>query len=75
MTAPHYPEVEVTIGRFAGNRLAVLGLVIGAMNDAGVPPEQVSAFVIEVNRQPETYDATLAVIASWVTVRAGEPQR
>ena len=65
---PRYPAIQVSTEGFEGNRLAVLGLVLGAMNSSGVPREQVDAFLIEVNRRPETYADTFAVCELWVTM-------
>jgi hypothetical protein len=69
VTGPRYPEIAVSTEGFEGNRLAVLGLVLGAMNSAGLPRGQVDEFLMEVNRRPETYADLLAVCGLWVTVR------
>jgi hypothetical protein len=66
---PRYPAIQVTTAGTGGNRLALLGRVLTAMNRAEVPPAEIAAFQAEVNAMPPAYDDLLGVCARWVTVR------
>jgi hypothetical protein len=64
-----YPQIEVDTAGCGGNRLAVLGRVLAAMNLHGVPPGEIAEFQRQVNAKPATFGDLIAVAALWVTLR------
>lgn len=65
MTAPvKYPHVTVQLTGQDGNAFFILGRVMGALRDAGVPEEEVDEFLREA--KSGDYDHLLATVMKWV---------
>lgn len=61
-----HPEIEVRLLGTDGNAFAVLGRVRRALRDAGLPPEEVTEFMLEATSGD--YDHLLATCFRWVEV-------
>jgi hypothetical protein len=66
MTAPRYPTVHVKLTGEDGNVYSILGRVIQALSDAGVPQEQIDAFWVEATESD--YNHALQTCMRWVDV-------
>ncbi len=68
MTDPavRHPEVRVSLVGEDGNAFAILALVRQGLRRAGVPEEEVAAFVREATA--EDYDHLLVTVMRWVDV-------
>lgn len=63
---PKHPDVKVQLVGGDGNAFSILGRVRQAMLAAGIPQEEVAAFVAEASAGD--YDELLEVCMEWVTV-------
>ena len=63
---PKYPDITVQLTGTDGNAFAVLGAVLAALRQAGVPAEERKAFQQEATAG--TYDQLLRVVMRWVEV-------
>ena len=61
-----YPEIEVQLVGQDGNAFAIMGRVMAALKDAGVPKEEVDAYYAESTSGD--YEHLIATAANWVTV-------
>ncbi len=66
MSAPKYPDVEVTLTGTDGNAFSIIGKVAKALRRASVPPAIVSEFTKEATSGD--YDHVLATAFAWVDV-------
>jgi len=67
MTEPKYPEASVKLVGEDGNAFSILGRVQRALREAGVPDDEVRAFVDEATSGD--YNALLRTVRRWVEVR------
>ena len=65
-----YPNINVKLVGEDGNAFAILGRVQGALRSAGVPPEEVKAFLAEATSGD--YDKLLRTCMAWVSVDGGD---
>lgn len=63
---PVFPDVHVELSGQDGNAFSILGRVQRAMRDAGIPEDQVKAYLAEA--QSGDYDHLLRVTMTWVDV-------
>lgn len=61
-----YPEVNVSLVGEDGNAFAILGRVQGALRRAGVPKEELNAYVAEATSGD--YNHLIHVTMNWVEV-------
>lgn len=67
MTDVKYPQVQVElVGKVSGNAFAILGAVRQAMRRAGIPKEEIDAYVKEATSGD--YDHLLGVTMNTVDV-------
>ena len=66
MTEVKYPNVQVTLVGEDGNAFAILGRVQKALRRAGVPKDEVDAFMEEATAGD--YDHLLRTTMEWVDV-------
>ena len=66
MSNVRYPNVTVPLVGEDGNAFAILGRVQRALRKAGVPKEEIDAFIKEA--MSGDYDALLATVMRWVEV-------
>jgi hypothetical protein len=67
-----YPNVKITLGDLAGpdgNAFMILGKVTGALKKAGVPKDEVDAFLKDATSAK--YDHLLATAFAWVNITYG----
>ncbi|AGT12990.1 hypothetical protein KAYACHO_86 [Mycobacterium phage KayaCho] len=64
---PKYPEVEVELIGQDGNGFLIVSKVQRALRQAGVPADEVTAYVNEAT--DGDYDDLLATTMRWITVR------
>ena len=67
MEGPKFPHVRVQLSGRDGNAFTVLGTVMKAMRRAGVPPEEVLAFMTEATAGD--YDHLLQTAMATVDIR------
>jgi Domain of unknown function (DUF4314) len=63
-TQPRYPEVQVQLSGQDGNAFAILGRTTAALRAAGVPQEDIDAYVAEATSGD--YDHLLHTTMAWV---------
>jgi hypothetical protein len=63
---PKYPDITVQLTNTDGNAFAVLGRVLRALRQAGVPEAERQAFQREATSGD--YDALLQTVLRWVAV-------
>lgn len=61
-----YPDIHVQLTGRNGNAFLLLGVVVNAMQKAGVPKEERDLFMKEATHGD--YDALLSTCAKWVDV-------
>ena len=61
---PRYPDIQVQLTGEDGNAFAILGRTTGALRRAGVPPDEIDAYLAEATSGD--YDHLLATTLSWV---------
>jgi len=66
VSGPRYPDITVRLVGEDGNAFAILGRVIRAMKQAGLPPEEIEAFRQEATAG--SYDLLLQTVMRWVDV-------
>jgi hypothetical protein len=69
---PKYPNVKITLGDLDGpdgNAFMILGKVTGALKKAGVPKDEVDAFLKDATSGK--YDHLLATAFAWVNITYG----
>jgi hypothetical protein len=64
---PKYPNVTVRLVGEDGNAFAIMGRVISAMREAGVPQKEIAKYMKE--SMAGDYDHLLMVALRWVDVR------
>lgn len=64
---PKYPDVEVELLGQDGNGFLIVSRVQRALRQAGVPADEVTAYVNEAT--DGDYDNLLAVTGQWITIR------
>ena len=63
---PNYPDVTVSLVGEDGNAFAILGRVVQALHDAGVPQEERKRFIAEAT--DGDYDHLVQTVLAWVEV-------
>ena len=63
---PRYPYVTAELVGRDGNAFAILGRVVQALSESGVPDEEIRRFVEEA--QAGDYDHLLQTVMKWVEV-------
>jgi hypothetical protein len=63
---PNYPDVTVSLVGEDGNAFAILGRVVQALHDPGVPQEERKQFIAEAT--DGDYDHLLQTVMAWVEV-------
>lgn len=66
MEDPKYPEIEVQLIGLDGNAGSIMGRVVGAMQEAGLPASERNGYRREA--MSGTYDDLLRTTMRWVTV-------
>jgi len=61
---PRYPDVQVQLTGEDGNAFAILGRTTAALRRAGVPPDEIDAYLAEATSGD--YDHLLATTMGWV---------
>jgi hypothetical protein len=61
---PRYPQVQVQLSGQDGNAFAILGRTTAALRAAGVPPQEIDAYVAEATSGD--YDHLLHTTMAWV---------
>lgn len=62
-----YPEVEVQLVGEDGNAFAIMGRVMRALKDAGIPKEEIDKYYAESTSGD--YDNLLRTAVAWVSVK------
>lgn len=62
-----YPDVEVQLVGEDGNAFAIMGRVMRALKDAGVPKEEIDQYYAESTSGD--YDNLLRTAVAWVSVK------
>lgn len=62
-----YPEVEVRLVGEDGNAFAIMGRVMSALKEAGVPKEEIDKYYAESTSGD--YDNLLRTAVAWVSVK------
>jgi hypothetical protein len=61
---PRHPDVQVQLTGQDGNAFAILGRTAAALRCAGVPPDEIDAYLAEATSG--NYDHLLATTMGWV---------
>jgi hypothetical protein len=64
--APKYPKIKVKLSWNEGNAFAILGRVSKAMEEAGLPKEEISKFITEA--MESDYNKLIQTCMRWVNV-------
>ena len=62
-----YPEVEVKLVGEDGNAFAIMGRVMKALKDAGIPKDEIDKYYAESTSGD--YDNLLRTAVAWVSVK------